>query len=686
MRKRLALILLGLLSSCAFANKAEPQSIDYKTGTPWLYSDLDGNVTSDTPTDLKDDFALYVNKDALLELKIPALSYSAGPDADILRKTDNELRDMYEGDAPESHDAKLAFDMYRLINDWDTRNAIGTAPLKELIDKVEGISSIDGLTEYFVKTPIEDRLFCLWYTNPAQDTDDSSRYIINVTPNIFLLDDSAKYRELSENAIHVKEVYADLMTKMLVKLGYSEEEAVQKFENCFRYETLLASVRPSMKEKSRADYIAKANNHYDRAKLQAAEGNVPIIETLEEAEGYPVMESFLVREPAFIDKLSELYTEENLSLMKDYLIIHGIQENLDHLDWECTDLSGAFSFALDGVEYPGYDPEEYREESYDFVNEHLGWASARLYVEKFVNPEEKERVTEMVNEILTSYHGIIEEADFISDKTRAAAIEKLENISLNILYPDNWEKYSYEGLDFASKEEGGSYWEALRAIEKFEHEKAVRAFSQPFDKEVWDSKPYAYRCEYDPAINTIRIMAAYAQGENYNSGMSDEELYAKLGTTIGHEISHAFDSRGGQYDKDGNLANWWEEKDYAAFLKKNEKLAAYFDAIHPWEGQDLDGERMTGEACADITGFKCILRIAAGKEGFDYDKFFRAYAQHWLVKDSLTMAGIRLNDEHPMHYLRTNVTLQQFDEFLDFYDIKEGDNMYLAPEDRVAVW
>ena len=155
---------------------------------------------------------------------------------------------------------------------------------------------------------------------------------------------------------------------------------------------------------------------------------------------------------------------------------------------------------------------------------------------------------------------------------------------------------------------------------------------------------------------------------------------------IGHEISHAFDSSGAQFDKDGNMNNWWTEEDYAAFLKRNEKMAAYYNAMHPWAGQDFRGGIMTGEGCADMGGMKAVLRIARQMEGFDYDRLFRSLGEVWLEKGSLQRAYNQINDPHPMGYLRVNGTLQQFDEFLNFYGITEGDGMYLAPEDRVAIW
>ena len=168
--------------------------------------------------------------------------------------------------------------------------------------------------------------------------------------------------------------------------------------------------------------------------------------------------------------------------------------------------------------------------------------------------------------------------------------------------------------------------------------------------------------------------------------MSDEEVLARLGTAIGHEISHAFDRTGAKFDKDGNMKNWWTQEDKEEFKKRNAKLAAYYDSIHPWEGQDLEGGGKTGEACADMAGMKVCLKIAGEKENFDYDKFYRAYANLWMMKANLLTAQALVEDVHPMNYLRINCTLQQFDEFLDQYGITEGDNMYLAPEDRVNIW
>ncbi len=148
-----------------------------------------------------------------------------------------------------------------------------------------------------------------------------------------------------------------------------------------------------------------------------------------------------------------------------------------------------------------------------------------------------------------------------------------------------------------------------------------------------------------------------------------------------------FDIRGSQYDKDGNQVDWWTPEDKKKFRDRNDKMIAYLESIHPWEGQDIDGLFRAGEACADITGMKCVLGIVSKKQDFDYDAFFRAYADLWCSKMTPELAEFYAEeDEHPLKYLRINVVVQQFDEFLDTYGIREGDNMYLAPEDRVRIW
>ena len=672
----LALAMLASLTAPAFAD--EP---DYTTGTPWLCIDLDGVVTADTPVDLKDNFALAVNKDKILALEIPEGRAYGGTLMDVNLKKTEDIRNMFLGDAPEEHDARLAYDLFQLMMDWDSRNALGVAPLKEQIAPVEAIDSVEKLSAYFVETRDEDELASLYFAGSTQDYLDSDRHVLAVMDIGMLLDDAAEYEKLTDYGAIKKDAITELAHKMLVKLGYTEDEAQRKIDNCFAFETMLAPALYTNEEQQKPDYVEKTLNFYTRDELKAAEGPLPILEDMA-AMGYPETDRYQIKNPDGLKKLVELYTDENLPIIKDYLIVIGTLGAAGSLDRECYEWSNACSNAMSGASGMLDDETAFS----SAVSAALVWPVAQLYTQTYLKQEDKDRIMDMMKEILDAYHGIIEEADFLSDATREKALEKLDAIEPRSLYPDSWDKYSCEGLDFDGPEKDGTLWEAFRRIAAYNIAKSIKEFPEPVDKEKWGMPPTIVNCFYDWTTNTITILGAFAQGGLYNSDMSDEEVMAKLGCVIGHEISHGFDSTGAQFDKNGDMASWWTEEDYAEFLKRNEKMVDYYNAMHPWEGQDFYGSIMTGEAGADMAGMKAVLRLAAQKENFDYDAFFRAYADVWLEKGSLQRAYVHINDVHPMSYLRINCTLQQFDEFLNFYGITEGDNMYLAPENRVIVW
>ena len=680
MRKIFAM-LLGLAMSVSILGTALAAEPDYKSGTPWPDIDLEGVVTEDMNASLKDNFALAVNKDKILSLEIPEGYACGGTMTDLEVKVNKDMKNMFLGTPPKGHDPMLAYNLFQLMMDWDNRNAQGVAPLKKVTDEMEAINSIEGLNDYFLHTPPEDLHALLWTSTSAPDVTDSTRHVLTMSCTPLLLEDSAEYSKLTDYGKIKKEATAGLVQKMLVKLGYTEKAAQQKFDNCLALETKLAPAIYTNEEQNSPDYMARTNNRYSLEQLAKEQGNVPILGIMAKA-GYPEEKEYVVQSPQLLAKLNEVYTQENLSLLKDYLIVHAVVNSADILDRECYEWQYAYYNAISGAS--GMLPDE---ETFSFyVADILEWPVARFYSETYLKESDKERISKLVDKIFSAYHGVINEAEFLSEATKSNAIEKLEAINSRVLYPDNWEKYECKELNISSPQEGGTLWQAMKNIRSYKIAKKVKEHSEPVDQSLWCMTPQTVNCEYDPQTNAVHIAGAFAQGAMYSSDMSDEELMAKLGWIIGHEISHAFDSSGAQFDKDGNMKNWWTDEDYAAFRARNDKMVAYYNNMHPWAGQDFYGSIMTGEAGADMAGLKAVLRIAAENKDFDYDKFFRAFTEPWLIKDTLQSAYSRINDVHPMGYLRINCTLQQYDEFLDFYGIKEGDGMYLAPKDRVAIW
>ena len=660
----------------------EEKEKDYTTGTPWLCSMIDGTVTEDTPTDPKDDFYLYVNKDKLLSFELTDERPEIGPFVDVIYKVDGDIRAMYEEDYPESHDARLVYDLYHMALDWETRDALGVEPLKKITDEIEAISSIDELTAYFTKPVDGEPRTKLWRSFSTIDPVHSDTNILMVNYCPLLRRDSAEYSAPTPRGEEMTACSTDLTEYLLVRLGYSEEEARQKIENCMKLEGMLAPVIPTQEERMDPDFSASQNKYVTREELEKIEGNIPILEELEKVQGFPAQEQYMLPQPAFFEKLNEVYTEENLPLIRDYLIVHNTDAEAPQLDHETCD---RYRHMYDSVNGPTEETDE--QYAAGVASAQLHWAVARLYAEKYLKQEDKDRISAVVEEIIEAYHDVLNDTDWISEETRKSALEKLDSIDRRVLFPDSWDDYDYEGLDFKSAEDGGNFYEAYAQIQKYLQEQDVKNFDKPVNNKQWSAKPQEVNCGYQPLENAIYILGAFAQGDLYNSEMSDEELYGKLGVVIAHEISHAVDIRGSQYDKDGNQVDWWTPEDKKEFRDRNDKMIAYFESIHPWEGQDINGLFQAGEACADITGMKCVLGIAAQKQDFDYDAFFRAYADLWCSKMTPDIAEFYVEeDEHPMKYLRINVVVQQFDEFLETYGIKEGDKMYLAPEDRVHIW
>ena len=664
---------------------AQGSKEDYSTGTPWIASDIEGNVTEKTETSAKDDFALYANKEGILALEIPEGDTHAGPSADCEAEKYRDLLAIFEGERPESHDARLAYDLYHLMSNWEARDELGVAPLKAMTDQVEAISSIDELSDYLAMTAPEEQLYRLWDCSIQLDPGNADRYLITVNPSMLFLEDSAEYRNPTKDGITVRNSKTTLFINLMERLGYTEKEAEGKIENCIEFEKQLATSYPTMEERSSPSYMRRTANYFSRKELEEAQKNLPVLDAIEKGCEYPVSDEFRVTWPAYLDKLSEIYTEENLPLIRDMLIVNGVNLTVaGRLDKQC------YKWCQEESDPDVKDPfAKYTSSCIEMVSGRLVWPVSRLYADAYLDQEEKDAISDLVDEVMEEYKSIIDEAEFLSEPTKKEALEKLQCMRKHVCYPDDWTPYQYDDLEIKPLEEGGTFWDAYIALERYDRMKGIEEYQHPVDKELWSSgpvsAPFSTNCVYDPNTNSIYICGAYAKPK-YSKDMSKEEIYAVMGTTIGHEIGHAFDSKGSKVDRDGNKRNWWAEEDAEKFRAKNQKLAAYLSSIQPWDGNYTRGNIKTGETGADMEGMKCMLRLAAKDPDFDYDRFFRAYANGWLVKETPQRAKIYIDDPHSMNYIRINVTLQQFDEFLDTYDIKEGDKMYLAPEDRVLVW
>ena len=667
-------MLLLTVTGCRL-NNANP-NFDTTGGNPWLCSDLQENMTSDLKLSPVDDFHLYVNYDWISTAQIPVGYADYGAHTMIYEDTVKKATALLTDDSLEGHDAELIQSFYNNYLDWETRNALGVTPAQAKLDEILSIDSLEEYSEFICdpqRTKCVPTLF--GYGNDI-DLYDSDRFVTWFYFGGFVLGDAAEYKKRTEQGNRYYEGLLSLNKAMLGRFGYSEDEAKKMFDEVIEFEGKIAESSLTSDDYMSADIFDKIYNVYTVEEFENLAPNLPLKEYLNNY-GYGETTQIIVTEPKQLVLLNDLYKEENLEALKAYMIVRYLRVMSRWLDNEALDANISAANIMFGSE--GRQSDE--DLAFGFVKDYLTTPMNRAYVEYYDCSKTKERITEVCEEVIESYREVISNEDWLSEETKKTALEKLDTMKINAVYPDKWIDYS--SLDFT----GLSLVESVEALEDFALEFDINNTNGFVDKDIWNVDILEPNASYDPTDNSITIYVGILGNPYYYEGISDEELYGGIGVCIGHEVSHAFDTSGAQFDKDGNYVFWWTDEDYKAFTARADKLIKYYDKIEAWKGQHVNGDNIQGEAIADMGGMKAVLNIVDEIDGFDYDRFFRAYSKSWCDIESREQAYyILTQDPHPLNYLRVNPVVQQFQEFYDTYGVKEGDGMYLAPEDRVSVW
>lgn len=678
MKKQLLALLLAcsMLAASGCGKGTSDTGTQTGGGIPWIDSDLKENITADMELSPKEDFHLYVNHSWLLENEIPEGYSTSGPFLDVYMDTTKKAQALLEDETIEGHEAALCRELYQTWMDWDQRNALGMEPVMARVKDIRSIQSIEELSAFLCDEERSRNVPAFLSCVNSVDLNDASSYVVDVVNDGLLLQDSAEYEKRTEQGERYEKAFGELGAVMLKKAGFSQEEAEKVLEQVLELETELAGGTLTMEEQMSPDLFERINNVYTMEELKGLCSRFPVTEMIR-SQGYGNGERLRVTEPDYFTVLDALYNEENLEKIKSYMLFKYLTSMVFYLDQEAFDAEIQFENTVGGS--TGRLPDE--EYAFEVVMGSLPQPLSRAYIEKYDASKEKQDIVRMCEEIIGVYRRMLEDQEWMSEETRHMAVEKLENIKINAVYPDEWEDYS--GLSI----EGLSLTEALNEIGDFETARDWNRTNQKADRDEWEMNTLESNAYYNPQNNSINILLGILGSEFYRKDMTEEQLYGGIGSVIGHEISHAFDTNGAQFDKEGNLSNWWTDEDLDAFKARADRLIAYYDGITAYGGCQVPGKNIQTEAIADMAGVKCLLMIAEKKEDFDYDSFFRQYASVWRRLSSPEFEYICLNqDSHPLHYLRTNATLQQYEEFYETYDIQPGDTMYLAPEERVAVW
>ena len=625
----------------------------------------------------KDDFYATVNKEWLAGSIIQPGYNMNGTIYEIQYNTNRQVAGLIEEIAAGKHEDGSAEDkiqtLYQNILNWDARNAAGIAPIQPYLDAIEDAATLDELMAVHNQITEDTAASMLLGYGITQDLTDTDKKVLS-----FAAMGPTLPKEYYTNEA-VLQAFAQYIATLLMLGGEESEEAAMADALAYvELEKMLSEA--AMSQADMAD-INKVYNLYPAEELKTLFPGVDL-DAIREADRLPAADTYVVTDPGLLEATAALFTEENLDQLKLAAQLALLSNFGRLLNREFQDAAVAFSGVLTGTTEQASDEENAASAVQSYLSDYLG----QVYVEKYFSADAKTGVIEMIEDILAVYEDRIEALDWMSETTKDKAIEKLEAITVKVGYPDEWDD-RFDDVKLRTVAEGGSYYENVVAMNKAVWAEAAAELNEPVDKEAWAMSAYTVNAYYDATSNSINFPAGILQAPLYDVNADYTENLGGIGYIIAHEITHAFDNNGAQFDAKGNQSNWWTEEDYAAFQTLCTEVEAFYDGVEAIPGVACNGELTISENVADLGALACIPPIEGRQSEPDYNTLFESVARTWRSAASREMRTyLSTLDVHAPDKLRGNRVLQSLDEFFETFDIQPGDGMYLAPEKRVQVW
>lgn len=666
MRKKIKILFISilcvvLLTACGTAN----------TGVSAASVDVEA-----TP---KTDFYAYINKQWLKETKLKENESMVDNLSQLTDKTNDSIRQMVEqldadyDSLKAGSDEKKLIDFYRLAKDFEMRNTLGLNPIKPYLDDIKKTSSIDELSKLTVAM-YGKNVHTLFKMSVSQDFKNSAKNSLYIDPQELSFS-KENFEGTDEFSVKKQQAFKEYLSEVFVLAGDVPEVASQKAKLLFELEREMASVQRPKEDLN--DFEGKYNlKSWDEVKALAP--RLPILETAKLLNASNE-QSVIVTEPEALVKASELYEGKNLEALKAQLQYHLIEKYAEYLSEDLIKARAKY----DGVSNGAVEIPTQEEVAFSAIETNFSDMIGKVYVKNHFSEESKADILAMVDELKATYAKRIKATDWMSEETKLRALKKLDTMIVKIGYPDKWEDYSK--LNIKSKVDGGTLFSNVEEIQTLNLQKEFANLGKPVDKTTFGMPAYMVNAYYSPSNNEIVFPAGILQAPFYDPDADPEVNLGGIGAVIGHEISHAFDKAGSQFDENGNLVNWWKQEDLDKFQKKVQQAADIYSKLEVAPGYYVNGEISTGEIIADLGGLTVALDIAKQK-GYDTKKVFEAYGKVWREVSTEEFAIENITDEHPPAKYRVNNIINQLDEFYKDFDVKEGDPMYVKPEERLRVW
>nr|ABI26327.1 predicted metalloendopeptidase [Limosilactobacillus reuteri] len=627
---------------------------------------------------IKDDLYEAVNGEWLKTAKIPDDKPATGGFNDLVDEIDKQLMDDFDAYAAgkeKSDDSRFneMIKLYRLAKKFDWRKKVGPQPLKRMLASVENLNSYEDYQSQWKNWILAGMPSPISFDIDADMKNATVYALFASSPSLILPDKS--YYEAEKKAQHdqLLQLWSSMVEALMDKLGYSKEEAKKIIDDAIKFHALLA---PNVKSAEEAADYSKMYYPHTVAELAGATDQLDIAAIIKQLVGEEP-EKVIVTEPEYFKALNKIL-QDNFELFKNWALIRVIRENASYLDDEMREINGRYGRALSGSKKP----VSQRKFAFYLARDMFSQVAGDYYGKKYFGPQAKADVHHMVEQMIKVYKGRLTNNQWLSKDTRDKAILKLDKLGIQVGYPDKIPAL----YDQFKVDEEESLIANLNQLIVTANKELFSRWNTPVDRMRWEMSAATVNAYYHPFKNIIVFPAAILQAPFYSLKQSSSQNYGGIGAVIAHEISHAFDNNGSLFDEFGNLNNWWTDEDSAHFKQLAQKMIDEFDGI-PFAGQKVNGKLTVSENIADAGGLSCALEAAKTEADFNAQEFFINWATIWRMKATEQYMQLLLSiDVHAPQKLRANIQAENLDDFYTAFDIKPGDEMYRAPEDRVHIW
>ena len=671
MKKRKKIILSSITGALALALAG---------GGFWAYKTF---VPQETPIDknatVASNFYQAVNKEWLLKAKIPVDSPSIDSfytlDEDVKGKLKKDIKNLGEGKESSDITGMSEFiTFYKAASDYKQREKDGLEPLKPYLKEIEDIKDLNDLANKSASLTDKGIPIPFGY-DVGTNAENTSQKQIQLSPPSILLPDVSIYKDESSKKQYLTPIETATQ-KALEMLGYSEKNSKRIVKEALEFDEIIAKYSLSNEEMSESKNLVHPKTAEE---INAYSGSFKLYDVIKGIMGRD-LETINVPNTKYFENYSKVVNQDNFSKIKSWILVQEAMAASNSLTEDYRLNFASISMAIMGTQKPISKEDTVYEMSVNLFSDVM----SVYYGRKYFGEEAKTDVTGMIDKIKNVYRGRLQQNDWLTEETRNKAIEKLDKMKVFVGYQ--------EDVDPGTKElhldPNKSFFELSEDIAQFGKRYTIDHFDEPIDKNKWSGSAFDINAYYNPESNSINFPAGILQAPFYDKNQSTEKNYGGIGVVIGHEITHAFDSNGADYDENGDMHNWWTKADSKAFDKR---IKAFEDQ---WNGLEIYGTKVNGkltvtENVADAGGLSSTLQVLkTGMTKPNLKDYFENYADIWKQKASLQYNKYTMvQDVHAPNELRVNQQLKNLPEFYEAYpQIKEGDAMYLAPSKRISLW